>query len=48
MTRLEQRLSLLVQLDDKPGALQAALHPFARHGVNLTHIESRPARGNTF
>ncbi len=48
MTALEQRLSLLVQLEDKPGALEAALHPFAQHGVNLTHIESRPARRNTF
>ena len=46
--RKERRLSLLIQLEDVPGALERALHPFARHGVNLTHIESRPARGNTF
>ena len=44
----ERRLSLLLQLPHKPGALDAALKPFARHGVNLTHIESRPARGETF
>ena len=48
MTPLEQRLSLLIQLEDKPGALEAVLHPFTQHGVNLTHIESRPSRSNTF
>jgi phenylalanine-4-hydroxylase len=44
----ERRLSLLIQLRDTPGALQRALQPFNRHGVNLTHIESRPARGECF
>lgn len=44
----ERRISLLLQLPDRPGALNDALKPFARHGVNLTHIESRPARGDTF
>lgn len=44
----EQRLSLLIQLQDEPGALESALRPFSEHGVNLTHIESRPARGDTF
>lgn len=44
----DNRLSLLIQLDDRPGTLQAALGVFSRHGVNLTHIESRPARGETF
>lgn len=44
----ERRISLLLQLADRPGALNDALKPFARHEVNLTHIESRPARGETF
>ena len=44
----EQRVTLLIRLDDRPGALESALRPFARHGVNLTHIESRPRCGRTF
>ena len=42
----EARLSLLIELrGDRPGALAAALQPFVRHRVSLTHIESRPATG---
>ncbi len=48
MQGTDHRLSLLIGLKDEPGALEAALHVFAAAGVNLTHIESRPARGNTF
>lgn len=44
----EHRLSLLIELEDRPGALEAALHPFSRAGVNLTHIESRPVRNGRF
>jgi len=45
----EPRTSLLIELHgDRPGALEAALRPFGRHGVSLTHIESRPRRGQTF
>ena len=45
----EPRASLLIELrGDRPGALEAALKPFARHGVSLTHIESRPRRARTF
>ncbi len=42
------RLSLLIQLDDRPGSLEQALQPFARHQINLTHIESRPSRAGKF
>ncbi|MXY50925.1 MAG: hypothetical protein F4Y86_00125 [Gammaproteobacteria bacterium] len=47
--RAEPRTSLLIELrGDRPGALEAALAPFSSHGVGLTHIESRPRRGQTF
>jgi chorismate mutase/prephenate dehydratase len=32
----------------QPGALHALLEPFARHGVNLTSIQSRPMPGKPF
>ena len=44
----DKRLSLLMALVDRPGALADALQLFSEAGVNLTHIESRPARGDRF
>lgn len=45
----EPKVSLLIELaGERPGALAAALRPFAEHGVGLTHIESRPRRGGVF
>jgi chorismate mutase/prephenate dehydratase len=38
------RTSVLVQVKDSPGILLRILEPLAREGVNLTRIESRPAR----
>ncbi len=38
------KTALLVANPNRPGALHALLEPFARHGVNLTRIESRPSR----
>jgi chorismate mutase/prephenate dehydratase len=38
------KTSLLVAAGDKPGTLFEILAPLARHGVNLTKIESRPSR----
>ena len=29
---------------NQPGAMHALLEPFARHGVSMSRIESRPAR----
>ena len=42
------KMSLALRLVHKPGALLAALEPFARHGVNLQKIESRPIHGRPF
>ena len=40
-----RKVSLALRLAHRPGALLAALEPFARHGVNLLKIESRPIHG---
>jgi chorismate mutase/prephenate dehydratase len=37
------RTSLLVFVRDRPGALYSVLSPFAKHGVSMNRIESRPA-----
>jgi prephenate dehydratase len=39
------KLSLVFQLDHRPGALFHALEPFAQRNVNLMKIESRPVHG---
>ncbi len=39
------KMALALRLAHKPGALLEALEPFARHGVNLLKIESRPIPG---
>jgi chorismate mutase/prephenate dehydratase len=37
------RTSLLVYVRDQPGALYNVLSPFARHGISMNRIESRPS-----
>ncbi len=39
------KLSLVFELDHRPGALLRALEPFARRNVNMMKIESRPVHG---
>ncbi len=39
------KMTLVMRLAHRPGSLLEALQPFARHGVNLLKIESRPIHG---
>lgn len=43
-----RKMSIAMRLAHKPGALLSLLEPFARHGVNLLKIESRPIHGKPF
>jgi prephenate dehydratase len=43
-----KKMSLTLRLAHKPGALLASLEPFAKYGVNLLKIESRPIHGRPF
>src|SRR5687767_14629401 len=42
------KTSLVCVLPNEPGALARALQPFAKRGMNLTRIESRPIRDAPF
>lgn len=38
------KTSLLIAIQNDPGALYSVLEPFARHAISMTKIESRPSR----
>ena len=40
------KMSIAMRLAHRPGSLLSSLEPFARHGVNLLKIESRPIHGH--
>jgi prephenate dehydratase len=40
-----RKISIAMRLAHRPGALLASLEPFAKQGVNLLKIESRPIHG---
>ena len=42
------KTSMVWAVLDEPGSLLGALEPFARRGINLHKLESRPRRGKPF
>ena len=40
----DDKTSLLLAIPNDPGALYKVIEPFARHGISLSKIESRPSR----
>ncbi len=38
------KTSIVMSAPNRPGAVHGLLEPFARHGVSMTRLESRPAR----
>ena len=40
----DDKTSLLVSVNNKPGSLYTMLKPIAEHGISMTRIESRPSR----
>ena len=42
----DNKMSLLMELTDSPGALHEILKYFWKHDINITRIESRPSKAN--
>ena len=46
-TAVGNKLSIVFTVGDGIGSLQRALGLFAKHGINMTSIESKPSKGLT-
>jgi chorismate mutase/prephenate dehydratase len=44
----QDKTSLLLSMPNRPGSLYNLLKPFAEFGIDMTRIESRPARSNNW
>ena len=40
----KDKTSLVMSAQNRPGAVHALLEPFAKHGVSMSRLESRPSR----
>ena len=44
----KDQTSVILSVDNKPGAVHQLLAPLAKHGVSMNRLESRPARRGTW
>jgi chorismate mutase/prephenate dehydratase len=44
----KDQTSLVLSVDNQPGAVHRLLEPLAKHGVSMNRFESRPARKGTW
>ena len=44
----DDKTSIIASVNNAPGALYLLLEPFQSHGVDLTRVETRPARSGTW
>jgi chorismate mutase/prephenate dehydratase len=44
----QDQTSLVLSVDNQPGAVHRLLGPLAKHGVSMNRFESRPARKGTW
>ena len=44
----KDQTSLVLSVDNQPGAVHRLLAPLAKHGVSMNRFESRPARKGTW
>lgn len=44
----KDQTSVILSVDNKPGAVHQLLEPLAKHGVSMSRLESRPARRGTW
>jgi chorismate mutase / prephenate dehydratase len=44
----KDQTSVILSVNNKPGAVHQLLAPMAKHGVSMNRLESRPARRGTW